>query len=107
MSKVHPIQMSHKDVIAGYLFHCPGCGEDHMFTTNIEARPQGVWSFNGDLDKPTFSPSLLVNGSKYKEDLVRCHSFVTDGEIQFLSDCDHGLAGRTVELPEWESGEDE
>ena len=29
-----------------------------------------------------------------------CHSFVTDGKIQFLSDCTHGLAGQTVELSE-------
>jgi hypothetical protein len=33
-------------------------------------------------------------------DLV-CHSFVTDGKIQFLSDCTHALAGQTVALPDW------
>ena len=27
-----------------------------------------------------------------------CHSFVTDGKIQFLGDCTHELAGQTVEL---------
>ena len=30
---------------------------------------------------------------------VRCHSFVTDGRIQFLSDSTHVLAGQTVDLP--------
>ena len=30
-----------------------------------------------------------------------CHSFVTDGRIQFLADCTHALAGQTVDLPEW------
>jgi hypothetical protein len=30
----------------------------------------------------------------------RCHSFVTDGRIQFLSDSTHALAGQTVDLPE-------
>ena len=30
----------------------------------------------------------------------RCHSFVTDGRIQFLSDCTHALAGQTVDLPD-------
>jgi hypothetical protein len=30
-----------------------------------------------------------------------CHSFVTDGRIQFLNDCTHPLAGQTVDIPEW------
>jgi len=34
-----------------------------------------------------------------------CHSFVTDGQIQFLGDCTHKLAGRTVPLPAWANGE--
>ena len=29
-----------------------------------------------------------------------CHTFVTDGRIQFLSDCTHALAGQTVDLPD-------
>lgn len=33
-----------------------------------------------------------------------CHSFVTDGRIQFLSDCTHSLAGQTVDLPEMPAG---
>jgi hypothetical protein len=32
----------------------------------------------------------------------QCHSFVTDGKIQFLPDCYHSLKGQTVELPEWD-----
>lgn len=31
---------------------------------------------------------------------VQCHSFVTDGKIQFLSDCSHAKAGMTIDLPE-------
>lgn len=27
-----------------------------------------------------------------------CHSFVRNGKIEFLSDCTHELAGKTVEL---------
>jgi len=67
-----------------------------------ETRPS--WEFNGDYDKPTFSPSILmttwesINETEKRD--VRCHSFVTDGKIQFLSDCTHELAGQTVELPE-------
>ena len=31
-----------------------------------------------------------------------CHSFVTNGRIQYLGDCTHKLAGQTVDLPDWE-----
>lgn len=81
-----------------WAFHCPGCGYGHSFRVNSDAaRPQ--WSWNGSLDKPTFSPSLLCN-KDFPES--RCHSFVKDGNIQFLKDCHHKLAGQTVELPDWE-----
>jgi hypothetical protein len=73
-------------------FHCPGCENAHGFHV-----PQ--WNWNGSMDAPTFTPSLLCNGSDPKS---RCHSFVTDGKIQFLLDCHHKLAGQTVEIPDWE-----
>lgn len=101
-------------------FTCPGCGENHAPYINGTGHP--VWGFNGDYDKPTFTPSLLVRSGHYAgghngEDCwcnwsernngepapfkcTVCHSFVTDGKIQFLSDCTHALAGQTVELPE-------
>jgi hypothetical protein len=85
------------------------------------------WGFNGNGDAPTFTPSILVRAVRveggddeidrildtYKlpEDRERmladkrintvCHSFVTDGRIQFLGDCTHALSGQTVDLPEW------
>lgn len=30
-----------------------------------------------------------------------CHYNITKGEIKFGPDCEHGLKGRTVPLPEW------
>ncbi len=56
------------------------------------------------MDKPTFTPSLLVNGGEHRrqDHPLRCHSFVTDGMIQFLSDCEHKLAGQTVEIPDYD-----
>lgn len=88
------------------LFWCPGCDGAHMIRTASAERPGG-WSFNGDAEKPTFSPSILVtyNGSDAGVDdapPARCHSFVTDGRIQFLGDCTHALAGQTVDLPEFD-----
>lgn len=74
-------------------FICPGCGFYHAFT--IERADSGpLWAWNGDMVKPTFSPSLLVNGSTEN----RCHLFVRDGNIEFLDDCWHGLRGKTVPM---------
>ena len=77
----------HEDRPGTYLIWCPGCKIPHVFDSR--------WSFNGDFDKPTFKPSMLVNKS-YPES--RCHSFVTDGEIRFLGDCAHELKDQTVPL---------
>ncbi|WP_244497607.1 DUF6527 family protein [Aureimonas sp. AU40] len=89
----------------GYLLHCPGCNQRH--------RVGPGWSFNDDYDAPTFRPSILVTGVQPLTDAeydramggeaieprpLVCHSFVTDGQIQFLDDCTHALAGRTVPL---------
>ena len=89
---------------ADYLFFCPGCKCDHGVWTTERNRLQAIWSFNGNLDKPTVSPSILVRWTKTTgtvEDKV-CHSFINDGKIQYLSDCTHELAGQTIELPEYE-----
>ena len=75
-----------------YVFHCPGCGYGHMYEV-----PR--WSWNGSLDKPTFTPSLLVN-KDYPES--RCHLHMTDGMIQFLHDCHHELRDKTVPVPDWD-----
>lgn len=83
-----------------YVFHCPGCGFSHPF--EIECPNGQGWRWNGSLDKPTFTPSLLCN----KDSDFVCHSFVTDGKIQFLGDCHHTLAGQTVELPDWDGDKD-
>lgn len=70
---------------------CPGCDMRHRFDER--------WQFNGDNEKPTFSPSLLVRWDfgEQREPKV-CHSFVRDGEWQYLSDCTHSLAGQTVPM---------
>ncbi len=78
------------------IFECPGCDHAHGVYSKPTGHPQGgpSWDWNGSMDKPTFSPSILVQGEH------RCHSFVREGKIQYLVDCSHGLAGQTVELPE-------
>ena len=58
------------------------------------------WDFNGDFEKPTFRPSMLMQYPAENPETghVREHFFVTDGKIQYLSDCHHSLAGKTVEM---------
>jgi hypothetical protein len=77
-----------------YEFHCPGCGLAHAVST----RGEHAWTWNGSDESPTFTPSILSCGSDSER---RCHSFVKDGRIQFLTDCYHNLAGQTVDLPDW------
>lgn len=45
-----------------YMFKCPGCKYLHPFNVKEGAHHNGsIWTFNGDVEKPTFKPSLLVN----------------------------------------------
>lgn len=78
-------------------FWCPGCDSPHAI--NVSA---GQWTYNDDAEAPTFTPSVLVTGGS---DNGVCHSFVTDGRIQFLGDCTHALANQTVPLAEWPSAD--
>jgi len=100
-------------------FWCPGCNTSHAVIIAADR-----WSGPGDIERPTFQPSILVRSGHYAEhhkpgdpcwctyyaenppapgerrfECSICHSFVTDGRIQFLSDCTHALAGQTVDLP--------
>lgn len=102
------------------LFWCPGCDGAHQIRVGSGAGPG--WGYNGNPDAPTFTPSVLVRNetwhppvtSENLDDWKRepweqhkvaniCHSFVTDGRIQFLSDCTHALAGQTVDLPDFDA----
>ena len=53
----------------------------------------GCWTWNGRTDAPTLRPSVLTTGRQY-----RCHTWITDGQAQFLDDCSHELRGTTVDL---------
>lgn len=109
------------------MFWCPGCDGIHQVrvrTPDNSQRPS--WEFNNDCERPTFSPSILVTGQTMTPDSWKqynawaelpepkpprpeiqrvktvCHSFITDGQIQFLNDCTHPLAGQTVPLPNFD-----
>lgn len=94
-------------------FWCPGCEEMHVVNSG--------WTFDGNFDAPTFSPSVLVTNGHFspgrppdagcwctynaehpddpsKFECKRCHSFVRAGRIEFLADSTHELAGQTITL---------
>jgi hypothetical protein len=104
MSKLLPIEENGQ--VVGYLFDCPGCKLSHApYIRPHKSFNGSSWEFNGNMDKPTFEPSILaqiVPTDITKPPMV-CHSFVKDGMIQFLDDCTHQLAGQTVEIPDQES----
>lgn len=80
---------------------CPGCDMPHQIHTQHHSGNGANWSFNDNMEKPTFSPSLLVRftwGEEQKENI--CHSYIKDGQWQFLNDCTHELAGQTVAMLE-------
>lgn len=97
------------------MFVCPGCDEVH----GIRVEGEHAWTWNQSIESPTFTPSILVEQTLYGPGKLPfrqydgefpceaakavCHSFVTDGQIRFLDDCYHKLAGQTVPLPDWES----
>jgi hypothetical protein len=79
-----------------HAFWCPGCKCAHGFNAG--------WTFNGDFESPAVSPSILVRCDMANPaESTRCHLFMRDGQLQFLLDCTHGLAGKTVPMePLWE-----
>lgn len=89
----------------GLHFWCPGC--DGVHGIKVCEGPGPRWGYNGNPDKPTFTPSILVRYDGADADTPEgipsvCHSFVTDGRIQFLSDSTHHLAGQTVDIPDFD-----
>jgi len=92
-------EFKREDGVQSLLFECPGC--DMLHVVHVAGAGHPLWQWNGSMDKPTFSPSVLVTypWGKDREQRV-CHSFVREGQIQFLGDCTHALAGQTVDLPD-------
>lgn len=96
-------------------FGCLGCGEMHQVTS--------AWTWNESMEHPTITPSILVKTGHYSDEsrpcwcaynkekeeageptspfkCSLCHSFISNGEIRYLDDCSHELAGKTIMLPD-------
>lgn len=76
---------------------CEGCRSLHRFDDR--------WTFDGNLEHPTFSPSLLTQWEEGEEHRpCRCHVFITAGQVQYLGDCTHDLAGQTLPIADMPAG---
>jgi hypothetical protein len=97
MAKIKKVEYKHDGKVfkTQYMYFCMGCGYEHAFGLISE---DGNHKFNGDLNNPTVSPSLVQGWVAGQ----RCHSYIKNGMIEYLSDCWHKLKGQTIELPEIE-----
>lgn len=94
----------------GYGHWCPACNSGHEINVDAPNASGARWSFNGDRDRPTFSPSVNMRWGVYADPNWRdpdgnerggiCHYFITDGRIIYCGDCTHDLRGQTVDLPD-------
>ena len=88
---------------------CPGCDDVHRIPVGL---PNG-WTWDGDENTPTVSPSILVRAVQWDESSgfhrpnhqgvavgaeTRCHSFLRAGIWEFQGDCTHTLAGQHVPM---------
>jgi len=87
-----------QDVGSYWLFWCPACKCGHGI-------PTPRWGFNGNVDSPTFTPSLRRSWTNpdTKQQETLCHLTVTHGQITYHADCPHDMKGQTIpmqDLPE-------
>ena len=92
----------------GFGHWCPGCNSGHEIDTEAPNASGAMWKFDGNMERPTFSPSINMKintpdmGKHYQPDIgsTVCHYFITSGRIIFCGDCTHALKGQTVDLPD-------
>ena len=72
--KVKPIIRD--DITVAYVMESPMTGDTYCFYTK-ESGQEVYWDFNGDMEKPTFWPSMLNKSTGE-------HFFVTEGKVHYM-----------------------
>lgn len=75
---------------------CPGCGDLHCANIAGTEGKDILWTWDGNKERPTISPSILVRWYDSQRGPQVCHSFVRDGKWEYLPDSTHALAGQAV-----------
>ena len=90
------------DTPEGWMINCPYCGW-HVIPNKRN------WKFNGNYEKPTFTPSIDETSNPpghkdYRPDVPtrRCHFTITDGKMTLHKNCTHGLKSTTVDMKPFE-----
>jgi hypothetical protein len=92
----------------GWNHYCPACKTTHGFAVESPFRNGARWSFDGNMEAPTFSPSMNIRVGPYPYDPAEtdhgrievCHYFLRGGVIEYLGDCTHEMRGQRVPLPD-------
>lgn len=115
--QVEPSRATHVKI------HVPSPVGQHFIPVMIKGTREGTgkWTWNGDVEKPTLKPSLLVMSGhcapsfkpedqcwcKYYKahpeetpvfHCFRCHTWIDDGNAIFLPDCTHENVNKTLQL---------
>lgn len=88
------------ELFAGHMhgLYCPGCKWMHHIAIDKPSGAGQQWQWDGNVNMPTYSPSILVQFNKFCTEAFVCHSFIRNGQWEFLNDCTHELAGQTVSM---------
>lgn len=99
MAKISPVLRSME---GGFGHWCPGCKTMHYIAVDRPLSNGARWSFDGNIEHPTFSPSVRIRIPDWNgKPESCCHYFLRGGKLQFCADSTHELAGKTVPLPEF------
>ncbi|MCY4495846.1 MAG: DUF6527 family protein [Rhodospirillaceae bacterium] len=104
--KIKYREFTHNDKKFGaYFVYCPACKRAHRLITYNEADPKHQWTFDGNLEAPTFDPSLKVESGPGRpgERNEICHSYIIAGVWQFAGDSTHEMAGQHVPMVDFPS----
>ena len=105
-SKMRRIGAPQGYTASGLAHWCPACKEMHAFALDGKNSSGAQWTWNGNEQAPSFSPSMNIRTGPYPSDddqpgrIDVCHYFLTNGHLQYLGDCTHALSGQTVPLPD-------
>lgn len=101
----------------------PGPSGEMLLPVIIKGQREGTgkWTWNGDTEKPTLRPSVLIQSGHFAPGFkqgdscwctyfkahpdenpvlhcFRCHTWINDGQAQFLPDSSHEFSGQTLDL---------
>lgn len=82
--------------ILGYSHWCSACKHCHTFYIQCNNH---TWTFDGNVNSPTFSPSMLeYYTQKNGERKTLCHYILTSEVMNYCGDSPHELSGKSVPL---------